>query len=174
MLSVFDTFLSELVLAFLLFSAPGALLLKQTTGVSLHSPHTPVSHYLYVVSLREFLLSWITSGRYWPLQTGNTPQRPQPWKCFNASKPSQMALIKIGQIPSRTYISCFKCLNFEDKMCTGACIDIIPSTVRHCLHKLQFNMPMLVTSPVSVHNIMADLYPHTQKKSQLCQPHGPP
>jgi len=48
-------------------------------------------------------LPWTTFDRYWPLQTGNTPQELQFWRC---SDHHNLVLVKLTQILTPAHFSC--------------------------------------------------------------------
>ena len=108
-----DTFLSEPALTSSANWATVAHQLDWTTWASLRSPWASVSpgrpwpcH-----QFSEIFLPWTTFDRYWPLQTRNTPQELQLWRCLDPVVwpffLANLALVKLAQILTVAYFSCF-------------------------------------------------------------------
>ena len=64
-------------------------------GLSAHDP----------VTSSPLILPWTTFVRYWPLQTGKTPQKLQFWD--DLSGYHNLASVKLAQILALSHISCF-------------------------------------------------------------------
>ena len=106
-----DTFLSEPALTSSAIWATVARLLDRTTRASLRFPRASMSLGHEPVASSPLFLLWTTFDRYWPLQTRNTPQELQLWRCLDPVVwpffLANLALVKLAQILTVAYFSCF-------------------------------------------------------------------
>ena len=129
------------------FRATVAHLLDRTTRASLRSPHASVSlGHPWSVAGSPLFLPWTTFDRYWPLQTENTPQELQFWRCSDpVVQPSQFG-------PCQTRSNPYTCLFFllPTHQLWGQHVHLLPNMPHPLTGAMMKKLSVLFTSPVVV------------------------